>query len=299
MAAWLEKLKEAASCPVLAGEPSAGRASYRAGGPFEALALPASSEELSRLLSVSSSLGVPVTVLGAMTNVLVGDKGLPGLTLCTARMTGLSLDGASLRAAAGEPWDSAVRAACGAGLGGLERTSGIPGTVGGAARMNAGAYGQETFDTVSEIEAVDRRGERRLLQRSGLRWSYRTVEGLDGLAVTAVVFALTRGRSAELEAERERILAARAAKQPLDLPSAGSVFRRPPGDYASRLIDACGLKGLSRGGAAVSEKHAGFIVNTGGATAADIKGLMDEVRERVRERTGVELRLEQVLLGNF
>ncbi|HBE88432.1 MAG TPA: UDP-N-acetylenolpyruvoylglucosamine reductase, partial [Elusimicrobia bacterium] len=112
-------------------------------------------------------------------------------------------------------------------------------------------------------------------------------------------FALGRGRSADLEEERGRILAARAEKQPLDLPSAGSVFRRPPGDYASRLIDACGLKGLSRGGAMVSEKHAGFIVNAGGATAADIKGLMDDVRARVKERTGVELRLEQVLLGEF
>ena len=299
MAAWLEKLKEGASCPVLAGEPSAARASYRAGGPFEALALPASAEDVSRLMSLSFSLGVPVTVLGAMTNVLVGDKGLAGLTVCTEKIRGLSVDGTSLRAAAGEPWDSAVRAACGAGLGGLEKTSGIPGTVGGAARMNAGAYGQETFDALSEIEAVDTRGERRLLQRSDLRWAYRTVEGLDGLAVTAAVFALGRGRSADLEEERGRILAARAEKQPLDLPSAGSVFRRPPGDYASRLIDACGLKGLSRGGAMVSEKHAGFIVNAGGATAADIKGLMDDVRARVKERTGVELRLEQVLLGEF
>ncbi len=250
-------------------------------------------------MAAAFTTGVPVTVLGGMTNVLVGDKGLPGLTICTVKFRGMSIDGTSLRASAGEPLDSAVLAACAAGLGGLEKTSGIPGTVGGAARMNAGAHGQETFDTLSEIEAVDRRGERRLLQRTDLRWSYRTVEGLEGLAVTAAVFALKRGSPAALEAERERILAARAAKQPLDLPSAGSVFRRPPGDYASRLIDDCGLKGLSRGGAAVSEKHAGFIVNTGGATAADIKGLMDEVRARVKERTGVELRLEQVLLGDF
>ncbi|MDT8287553.1 MAG: FAD-binding protein, partial [Elusimicrobiales bacterium] len=147
MAAWLETLTEGAACPVLAGEPSAGRASYRAGGPFEALALPGSADELSFLLRSASSLGVPVTVLGAMTNVLVGDRGLPGLTVCTQKMRGFSIDGSTLRAAAGEPWDAVVRAACEAGLGGLEKTSGIPGTVGGAVRMNAGAYGQETFDT--------------------------------------------------------------------------------------------------------------------------------------------------------
>lgn len=299
MAAWLEKLKEGAACPVLAGEPSAARASYRAGGAFEALALPGSAEEMSGLLRSASSLGVPVTVLGAMTNVLVGDKGLPGLTICTEKMRGLSIDGLTLRAAAGEPWDAVVRAACEAGLAGLEKTSGIPGTVGGAARMNAGAYGQETFDTLVELRVAGADGEQRSLSREDLRWSYRTVEGLDGLAVLGAVFEIRRGDSAALEEERERILAARAEKQPLDLPSAGSVFRRPPGDYASRLIDSCGLKGLSRGGATISEKHAGFIVNTGGATAADIKGLMDEVRERVKARTGVELRLEQVLLGDF
>lgn len=299
MAAWLEKLKEGAACPVLAGEPSAARASYRAGGAFEALALPGSAEEMSGLLRSASSLGVPVTVLGAMTNVLVGDRGLAGLTICTEKMRGLSIDGLTLRAAAGEPWDAVVRAACEAGLAGLEKTSGIPGTVGGAARMNAGAYGQETFDTLVELRVAGADGEQRPIPRDGLRWSYRTVEGLDGLAVLGAVFELRRGDSSALEEERARILAARAEKQPLDLPSAGSVFRRPPGDYASRLIDSCGLKGLSRGGATISEKHAGFIVNTGGATAADIKGLMDEVRERVKARTGVELRLEQVLLGGF
>ncbi|KAF0125214.1 MAG: UDP-N-acetylmuramate dehydrogenase [Elusimicrobia bacterium] len=299
MAAWLEKLKEGAAFPVLAGEPSAARASYRAGGPFEALALPGSADELSGLLRLASSLGVPVTVLGAMTNVLVGDRGLPGLALSTAGLRGLAVEGTTLRLAAGEPWDNAVRAACEAGLEGLERTSGIPGTVGGAVRMNAGAYGQETFDTFESAEVADGAGERRVLMRGDLRWSYRSVPGLAGLTVLSATFKLARAGAEGLEAERARILAARAAGQPLDLPSAGSVFRRPQGDYASRLIDACGLKGLARGGAAVSEKHAGFIVNTGGATAADIKGLMDEVRERVRERTGVELCLEQVLLGDF
>lgn len=299
MAAWLDRLKEAASCPVLAGEPSAARASYRAGGAFEALALPASEEELLPLLSVSSAAGVPVTVLGAMTNILVGDKGLPGLTISAAGLRGISVEGTTLRAAAGESWDAVARAACAAGLAGLEKTSGIPGTVGGAVRMNAGAYGQETFDTLAMVRAADGRGETRDIARADFRWSYRTVEGLDGMTVLGAVFELVKADAGELAGERARILAARAAKQPLDLPSAGSVFRRPPGDYASRLIDACGLKGLSRGGARVSEKHAGFIVNMGGASAADIKGLMDEVREKVRQRTGVELRLEQVLLGDF
>lgn len=283
----------------LLDEPAAGFTTYRAGGKAAALARPADEAELAWLLRFCAGAGLPVTVLGCGSNVLISDKGLGGLTILTGLMAGLEFSGGLVRAQAGLAWDELARLASEKGLGGLEKTSGIPGSVGGAVRMNAGAFGQEAFDRLVSVAVMDSSGDIRELAKADLPHGYRHVEGLGGLVVVSAVFRPEPAPAAALLAERERILAARAAKQPLDFPSAGSVFKRPPGDYASRLIDAAGLKGLRIGGAMVSPKHAGFIVNAGGATAADIHALICKVRAEVKAGTGVSLETEQLLLGEF
>jgi UDP-N-acetylmuramate dehydrogenase len=164
--------------------------------------------------------------------------------------------------------------------------------------MNAGAFGQETFDRLESFEVMDRSGAVKTLRRSEVSYGYRNVRGLEGTVLSAV-FRLKPADKKTLAADRAAILARRAEKQPLDFPSAGSVFKRPPGDFASRLIDAAGLKGTRIGDAQVSEKHAGFIVNLGKASASDIYALIRRVREEVEAGTGVRLELEQIPLGEF
>lgn len=266
---------------------------------MDAVVKPSSREDLAWLRGFCLENGVPFLALGAGSNILVSDKGFRGICALTVKLDRISVSGLTLAAEAGALWDNAVKAAVEAGLAGLEKTSGIPGTVGGAVFMNAGAFGQETFDRLESFEVMDRSGAVRTLEKSAVRYGYRKVEGLEGLTILGALFRLPAGDRKALAADRAGVLARRAEKQPLDLPSAGSVFKRPPGDFASRLIDASGLKGLRIGGAQVSEKHAGFIVNRGAATASDIYALIKKVRAEVKAKTGVELELEQVLLGEF
>ena len=272
---------------------------YRAGGPFEALVTPASRYELGWLRSFCARNAIPFYVLGAGSNVLVSDKGLKGVVAVTSKLDKVRVSGETVEAEAGALWDDVVRVAVENSLGGLEKTSGIPGTVGGAVFMNAGAFGQETFDALESFEVMDGSGYVKPLRKAGIKYGYRKVEGLEGLTILSAVFRLRPADKKELLPERNRVLAARAERQPLEYPSAGSVFKRPPGDYASRLIDASGLKGLRVGDAQVSPKHAGFIVNLGKAAAAYIYALIQEVRSEVKSKTGVDLELEQVLLGEF
>ncbi|WP_424244991.1 UDP-N-acetylmuramate dehydrogenase [Elusimicrobium posterum] len=205
----------------------------------------------------------------------------------------------SLKVEAGLALDKAIEVAVEHGLAGMEKMSGIPGSIGGAVRMNAGAFGQETFDTLEYVEVIDYEGRPAIIYKEDLPHSYRYVEGMDKLIVTAVSFKLTKSEYPALIESRNLILSKRAANQPLDLPSAGSVFKRPVDDYASRIIDESGLRGLSIGGAKVSEKHAGFIVNFNNATSQDIKNLIEEVKKIVKEKTGKTLELEQILWGKF
>jgi len=272
---------------------------YRAGGRAEVLVSPADAGEIVWLTGWCRDNSVPLLVLGRGSNVLVSDRGLPGVVLLTERLSKIEVSGGAVIAQAGVLWDEVARITAEYGLPGLEKTSGVPGSVGGALRMNAGAYGQETFDRLAYIEAADAEGRIFRLPKKDISYGYRRVRGLEGLVLLSAGFEFASGEAPPLLKERSVVLASRAAKQPLDFPSAGSVFKRPPGDYASRLIDAAGLKGLKIGGAEVSSKHAGFIVNTGGAAAADIYALMCEVRLRVKEKTGVDLELEQILLGDF
>lgn len=280
-------------------EPAANFTTYQAGGCAQATVRPGSPEELLWAAGWCRERGLPFLVLGRGSNVLVGDRGLPGVTALTGRLCGIELAGNFITAQAGALWDEVARISAEAGLGGLEKTSGIPGSAGGAVRMNAGAFGQETFDRLVSVEAFEASGRTLTLLKKDISHGYRRAGGLDGLTVLSARFEFEPADAAVLIQDRSCVLASRAAKQPLDLPSAGSVFKRPPGDYASRLIDAAGLKGRRVGGAQVSDKHAGFIVNAGGATAADIYALIQEVRSAVKEKSGVELELEQILLGDF
>ncbi|MDD4003776.1 MAG: UDP-N-acetylmuramate dehydrogenase [Elusimicrobiaceae bacterium] len=302
----------------LANAPLTDYTSYRIGGPAEMLALPADARQLRAMLAFAAKRGIPLTLLGAGTNVLVSDAGLEGLVCSLGGASGraapwkpdpepaagsvgglyaVSVTGARLRAGAGAPLDWLARRAVAAGLGGLEKLSGIPGSAGGAAFMNAGAHGAETFDSLHSVSAVSTDGEtERVFLKKELICGYRRVSGLEGFVITGCEWELVPGDAAALSAVRARILAGRAARQPLELPSAGSVFKRPDGDFASRLIDQAGLKGLRVGAAQVSDKHAGFIVNTGGATATDVMELIRRVRAEVLEKHGIRLELEQIVL---
>jgi UDP-N-acetylmuramate dehydrogenase len=294
-----ERIKEKFGAGLKSDIPASSLTTYKAGGPLEAVVTPSTHEKLAWLSIFCLENGIAFRVLGAGSNVLVSDKGLPGVTAITSGFSAVRVAGEMLFAEAGALWDSAVEAAVGAGLAGIEKTSGIPGTVGGAVFMNAGAFGQETFDCLESVEVMSRAGSFRTLQKAGLKHGYRKVEGLEGLTVLNAAFRLKAGDRAALSADRAAVLERRAEKQPLDLPSAGSVFKRPAGDFASRLIDASGLKGARVGDAQVSEKHAGFIVNLGKASASDIHALMQKVRAGVKAGGGVDLELEQILLGDF
>jgi len=212
-------------------------------------------------------------------------------------MNGFAVSASHIEAQAGAVLDAVIARAVETGLAGMEKLSGIPGTVGGALWINAGAFGQETYERLVCFTALDRQGRLVRRSRAETRYGYRTVHGIDGLVFLSAQWDLAPGDPALLREARAATLQARADKQPLEYPSAGSVFKRPQGDFASRLIDSCGLKGLTVGRAQVSPKHAGFIVNLGGATARDVMALIAQVRAAVLAQTGVRLELEQIPLG--
>ncbi len=272
---------------------------YKTGGPAAWYAEPSRGGELRRVLEWASEKNIPFEIIGCGANLLISDEGCRELVIClssfgrwAARDGALSVScGAGLRLS--ELVDFTVRR----GLKGLEKLSGIPGSVGGALAMNAGAYGAEIKDAVSSVSVMDASGAERELSPGEIGFCYRGSPGLRGLIVTGASFILEKGSSEALENDRAEILKKRREKQPLDRPSCGSVFKRPPSGYAGEFIEKCGLKGLRKGGAVISEKHANFILNDAGASSADIKWLMDEAARRVREEYGVELEPEVRLLG--
>ncbi len=283
----------------LLAEPMALHTTYRTGGPAEVYVYPSTQEEWSFVLKLARTENIPLRIIGFGSNILVGSKGLPGITCSTKRMNYSAVKGNRITAQAGVALDKVCELSVEAGLGGMEKLSGIPGSIGGAVYMNAGAFGQETFDCLEYVEAIDLEGRPAMLLKQDLPHAYRHVEGIENYIVLSAGFTLETKDFATLTETRNLILHKRIEKQPLDLPSAGSVFKRPVGDYASRLIDEAGLRGLSIGGAKVSEKHAGFIVNFNHATPEDIKNLMDEVKRQVKQKSGIELELEQILWGTF
>lgn len=274
--------------------------SLRVGGPADALATPASRNEMAQVLAVCAAHRLPHSVLGAGFNTLALDSGVEGVVI---QMSGLrrleERPGNRLRAEAGVSHAQITNFCCKRGLAGLEFGAGIPGTIGGWVAMNAGIPGREVKDVVREVEVMGPTGRRiQHLGRDALRFVYRGLRGLaPGSLLLSTLFEVAISRPAEVRAEVKRLLGKRAETQPLDIPTCGSVFRNPPGDFAGRLIESAGLKGRRIGGAQISPLHANFISNLGDATAADVRALMEEARSAVWTATGVRLVPEVQMLG--
>ena len=269
--------------------------SFRIGGPAECVAFPKSEEELSGLLKLCAQQGVKPVILGAGTNVLAPDAGLRGLVIVLKdALEGMEqISETAIRVMAGVTMSRAAVFAAGLNLGGLEFAHGIPGTIGGGVYMNAGAYGGEIKDVCTRVRIMDMEGNARWITGEEADFSYRHSAIEDNpWIVVAAEFELTSRPEAEVWAKMKELIGKRRASQPLDLPSAGSAFKRPVGGYAAALIEQTGLKGFRVGGAAVSEKHAGFVVNLGGATSADVKELLKQVSDKVFDRTGIRLEPE-------
>ena len=284
--------------PVLWDEPMKNHTSFKIGGPAAALCAPKNRRQLLELVGFVQREGVDSWYIGNGSNLLVSDEGLNGIAiLLDSGFDGeIELDGTVLLAPAGKKLSAVCAAACAAGLTGLEFAYGIPGSVGGAVYMNAGAYGGEMKDHLLWVEYLAPTGEIVRLEGEQMGLSYRhsrfMEEGMQGSCIVRAAFGLQRGEKAAIQSEMDRILNQRRQKQPLEYPSAGSTFKRPQGAFAAQLIDKCGLKGFTVGGAQVSEKHAGFVINTGKATCADVLELTRQVRECVQEKTGYLLELE-------
>ena len=276
-------------------EPMSKHTSFRIGGGAEVMAFPQTAAELAEILKKSALLDGKPAILGAGTNVLAPDEGIPGLTICLKDcLDGMErLDETRIRIMAGVTMSRAAVFAANLGLSGLEFAHGIPGTVGGGVYMNAGAYGGEICQVCESVEVMDRAGQIRRMSNAEMQFSYRhsILEETDDIVISAD-FVLTPGKTEDIKARMKELIGKRAASQPLDLPSAGSAFKRPVGGYAAALIDQAGLKGFSVGGAAISAKHAGFAVNLGGATAADVKNLLQQVSDKVYEHSGIRIEPE-------
>jgi len=276
-------------------EPMKLHTSFRIGGPAEVMAFPKNSEELSQIVKSSGILDCKYAILGAGTNILAPDAGIPGLVICLKDCLGgmEQLGDAHIRVAAGVTMTRAALFAAGLGLSGMEFAHGIPGTVGGGVYMNAGAYGGEICQVCTEVEVMDLSGNLTILSNEEMGFSYRHSRLEDEPAVVvSATFALEKKPELEIRERMQELQAKRRASQPLDMPSAGSAFKRPVGGFAAALIDQAGLKGFQVGNAAISRKHAGFAVNLGGATAEDVKGLLQQVSDTVFEKTGIRLQPE-------
>ena len=280
---------------ILEEEPLARHTSFRIGGPAAVFAQPKTAEELARLLRFLAARKITPRILGAGTNVLAPDEGLREVVICTKdALTGLyDLGGGRLEAYAGETLSRTAVFARNLSLTGLEFAHGIPGTVGGGIYMNAGAYGGEMKQAAAQTTVLTMGGETRVYTGAAQGFSYRT-SAFENLPVIIVktVFQLSPGDKEEISARMQELMEKRRASQPLELPSAGSTFKRPEGAFAGALIQEAKLKGVSVGGACVSEKHAGFVVNTGGATARDVKALIELVQKKVSETSGYFLQPE-------
>ena len=292
------QMKISALCPeteLRFAEPMHKHTSFRIGGPVEVMAFPKNREELAELLKASALLDLKPAILGAGTNILAPDEGMNGLVICLKDcLSGMELlEGNRLRVASGVTMTRAAVFAANQGLSGLEFAHGIPGTVGGGIYMNAGAYGGELKDICESVDVMDFNGNMKTVAAEDMDFSYRhsILEEAPGIVVS-VVFRLTPMEPEQIKAKMKELQSKRSAAQPLDLPSAGSAFKRPAGGYAAAMIDEAGLKGYAVGGAAISAKHAGFAVNLGGATACDVRDLLQQVSDIVFEKTGIRLEPE-------
>ncbi len=281
-------------------EPMKKHTSFRIGGPADFFLLPSDEEQLSGILGICSRNDIPWFLLGNGSNLLVSDKGYRGAMICLADMDHIIIKDSMIFAQAGASLSRTAGAAREAALKGLAFAGGIPGTVGGAVVMNAGAYGGEICQVLRSVRLMTPEGRILEVPVGELELSYRSSRIMrTGEIVLEAVFALEKGDREEIRKEMSMLASKRAEKQPLEFPSAGSTFKRPAGNFAGRLIMECGLRGYQVGEARVSDKHCGFVVNTGQATAEDVCRLMGQVRKTVWEKTGVALEPEVRLLGEF
>ncbi len=301
MKEWEEKLIKLAENRVFQKEPMSSHTTFRAGGAADYYVQPADEKCLRDILCLCREYGIACMVMGNGSNLLFSDGGYRGVVLdTTACLTECRAEGCRVYAGAGVLLGNLSKAALSAGLTGLEFAAGIPGTVGGAVIMNAGAYGGEISQIVSQVRVADQEGRILTVPAGQMDFSYRSsAAARQGWTVLGAEFELTAGEPEAIRARMEELAVRRREKQPLEYPSAGSTFKRPEGNYASRLIDEAGLKGLAVGGAQVSEKHAGFVINRGGATTKDILTLCSLIRQRVKQNSGVELELEVKVIGEM
>ncbi len=282
-------------------EPMKKHTTFRVGGEAACLIALENEEQLKKIQHYLYLVEMPFFVLGNGSNVLVSDEGYPGVVLQIGdKMNRIRVEGTRIVAQAGALLSQVSRAAQEHGLTGLEFASGIPGTVGGGVVMNAGAYGGEMSQVVTMVNVVNQNGEVMQLDNSTMEFAYRysTIKN-QPFIVTEVTFQLQQGDADAIKATMDDLTAKRREKQPLESPSAGSTFKRPEGYFAGELIMKAGLRGFTVGGAQVSEKHCGFVINTGNATAADVMDVIHEVQDCVKEKFNVDLEPEVVFLGKF
>ena len=286
---------------VLCNEAMSRHTTFRIGGPADCLVQPENAEELREILRICREEDVPYFILGNGSNLLVSDSGYRGLIIQLFRnMSGIEICGDIITAQTGSLLTQIASAAAGAELTGFEFASGIPGTLGGACVMNAGAYGGEMKDVLVSVTAMDREGRICTIERDDLDLGYRHSVLMDsGYIVLSAKMKLRHGEPEQIKMLMDDLRQRRTSKQPLDLPSAGSTFKRPTGYFAGKLIQDAGLRGYSVGGAQVSEKHCGFVVNTGEATASDVFRLIRHVQDEVKHEFGVDLQPEVRFLGKF
>lgn len=279
-------------------EPMRAHTTFKIGGEADIFIIPASPAALIYAVKKCGELEIPYFILGNGSNLLVSDGGIEGAVISLSGINGISSDGEKITCGAGAMLSSVCLKALSLSLTGLEFAYGIPGTAGGALYMNAGAYGGQTADIIESAECLTAAGEIKTLKKENMQLGYRSsVFKKSGLIIISLTFALKKGDKAEIKAEMDNLLNRRKQKQPLEYPSAGSTFKRPEGYFAGALIEKNGLKGSAVGGAQVSEKHAGFVINRGGATAADVKALIGKIQKKVFENDGVMLEPEVIFTG--
>lgn len=286
---------------ILRNEPMCRHTTFRVGGEAQCFIRISSREQLMKVIPYLQQVEMPFFILGNGSNLLVGDKGYEGVILQVGdKMNAVSVQGNLIIAQAGALLSQVARSAMEHSLTGLEFASGIPGTIGGGVVMNAGAYGGEMKQVVKQVTVLDKHGEILELSREDMEFGYRTsVIKNRPFIVLEVCLELGQGESGEIAQKMKELAGKRKEKQPLEYASAGSTFKRPEGYFAGKLIMDAGLRGYSIGGARVSEKHCGFVINTGKATAADVAEVIQEVQERVKDKFDVLLEPEVIFLGEF
>lgn len=286
---------------ILQNELMARHTTFRIGGPADYFLIPDDKEQVRRIIEICKEENMPYYIIGNGSNLLVSDKGYRGVVIqLYTRMAEIRADGENIHAQAGASLAKIAAAALREELTGFEFAAGIPGTLGGACIMNAGAYGGEMKDVLEEVTVLTKEGEIRVISKENLDMGYRTsAAAKNGDTVLEAVIKLEKGEKNKIQARMEELKEKRISKQPLEYPSAGSTFKRPEGYFAGKLIQDAGLRGYRIGGAMVSEKHCGFVINAGGATAADVDALIKYISQKVNEHAGVTLEPEVKRLGEF